>query len=215
MQRERVETVAGRLLGCSFPIGIDSEALRRAEHFQPAVGTTQQHVEIKFGFAEKLFQRGTVFRPSSEDQTAVELDARLLQPQLVLRADIAVHLLALDRRADKAAVGSKRPAVVNAAVHGGVAVIGHTHTHAAVRTEVEQHIDLIAPIARDDHLILAHVAHDEVAGLGNFGFVRKQQPGAAKNALHFQLVDFAIGKHPHRDFAVGNIDQIFDFDAVG
>ncbi|MNF60906.1 hypothetical protein D3C84_425310 [compost metagenome] len=56
VQGQGVETVGRRLLASGFPVGIDDKTLRRTEHFHALVGTTEQHVVVPFGIAEKLFK---------------------------------------------------------------------------------------------------------------------------------------------------------------
>ncbi|MNP01636.1 hypothetical protein D3C76_934600 [compost metagenome] len=56
VQGQRVEAIGGRLLARGFPVGVDDKALGWAEHFHALVGTTEQHVVVPFGIAEKLFK---------------------------------------------------------------------------------------------------------------------------------------------------------------
>src|SRR3546814_6851560 len=98
---------------------------------------------------DTLFPYTTLFRSEAE---------------LVLGEDIAVHLLALHRRADEAAVGAERPAVIDAAVGKGVAGLRRADAHPAMRANVQRYVDLTAGGARYDDLVVAKVAHNIVAG---------------------------------------------------
>ena len=88
--------------------------------------------------------------------------------------------------------------MIDAAMRLRVAGLGGTHLHAAMRADVEVDVNFIAAIARDDHLVLAHVADDEVAGLGDLGLVTEQQPGLGEDPVHFELVELVIAHHPQR-----------------
>ena len=77
-----------------------------------------KQIEVELRIPEELLERGAVNIPGREDQAAVELYARLAAgPALLWGKDVAVHLLALDRRADETAVRTERPTVIDAAVH--------------------------------------------------------------------------------------------------
>src|SRR3546814_17078575 len=73
---------------------------------------------------------------------------RLLQPKLLLRALVPVHLLLLDRRPDEAAVRTKRPAMINAAMRLRIARLAKTHLHPAMRTHVQRYLNHALTITR-------------------------------------------------------------------
>src|SRR3546814_263891 len=152
VQRQRVEPVDARLFARGLPIGVKQDALRRPQRLQPLVGAVEQHVEIEFGVAQKLVKARAVVIPRGEDQAAIDRDPRLDEAELVLGEDIAVHLLALHRRADEAAVGAERPAVIDAAVGKGVAGLRRADAHPAMRANVQRYVDLTAGGARYDDL---------------------------------------------------------------
>src|SRR3546814_8406284 len=134
---------------------------------------------------DTLFPYTTLFRSEAE---------------LVLGEDIAVHLLALHRRADEAAVGAERPAVIDAAVGKGVAGLRRADAHPAMRANVQRYADLTAGGARYDDLIVAKVAHNIVAGLRDFGVMRQHDPCLGEDLVHLDLVKLAVRKNAHRDF---------------
>src|SRR3546814_7700967 len=84
----------------------------------------------------------------------------LLQPKLLLRALVPVHLLLLDRRPDEAAVRTKRPAMINAAMRLRIARLAKTHLHPAMRTHVQRYMNLALTVTRHNHIVLAHVANN-------------------------------------------------------
>src|SRR3546814_5244378 len=89
---------------------------------------------------------------------------------------MAVRLRWLHRRAEEAAVGAERPAVIDAAVGKGVAGLRRADAHPAMRANVQRYVDLTAGGARYDDLIVAKVAHNIVAGLRDFGVMRQHDP---------------------------------------
>src|SRR3546814_1790975 len=134
-----------------------------------------QHDEIELGVSQKRVKARAVVVPRGEDQAAIGRDPRLDEAELVLGEDIAVHLLALHRRADEAAVGAERPAVIDAAVGKGVAGLRRADAHPAMRANVQRYVDLTAGGARYDDLIVAKVAHNIVAGHRTFGVMRQHE----------------------------------------
>src|SRR3546814_10897290 len=101
-----------------------------------------QLVEMEFGVAKKRVKRRTIDIPVRENQPAIQMHPRLLQPKLLLRALVPVHLLLLDRRPDEAAVRTKRPAMINAAMRLRIARLAKTHLHPAMRTHVQRYMNL-------------------------------------------------------------------------
>src|SRR3546814_1237383 len=85
---------------------------------------------------------------------------RLLQPKLLLRALVPVHLLLLDRRPDEAAVRTKRPAMINEAMRLRIARLAKTHLHPAMRTHVQRYMNLDLTITRTNPIVLAHVPNN-------------------------------------------------------
>src|SRR3546814_18571996 len=133
---------------------------------------TTRFRSIEFGVAQKLVKARAVVIPRGEDQAAIDRDPRLDEAELVLGEDIAVHLLALHRRADEAAVGAERPAVIDAAEGKGVAGLRSADAHHAMRANVQRTVTLTAGCPRHDDLIGAKVAHNIVADIRAFGGMR-------------------------------------------
>src|SRR3546814_1579324 len=64
---------------------------------------------------------------------------------------VPVHLLLLDRRPDEAAVRTKRPAMINAAMCLRIARLAKTHLHPAMRTHVQRYMNLALTVTRHNH----------------------------------------------------------------
>src|SRR3546814_1300286 len=103
VQRQRMEPVRTGLLARNLPVARQHETLRRPKHLKAIVAAAEQLVEIEFGVAQKRVKRRTIDIPGRENQPAIQMHPRLLQPKLLLRALVPVHLLILDRRPDEAA----------------------------------------------------------------------------------------------------------------
>gem|GEM_PF-6873728 len=209
-----MEAIGGGLLACSLPVGVDDEALRWTEHFHAFVRAQEQHVVIPLGVAKKLVERRSVNIPGGENQAAIQRDPGLSQTQLLFGQHLAVHAFTIDRRADEVAVGTKRPAVIDALVNLGVAAVGSADAHASVRADVKSDMDLAFLVAGNDHRVRTQVADHEVAGIGDFRLMAQQNPDFAENLLHFDFVDFAIRQYTHLYFASRWIDQVCDFGSI-
>src|SRR3546814_18821702 len=119
-----------------------------------------QLVEMEFGVAKKRVKRRTIDIPVRENQPAIQMHPRLLQPKLLLRALVPVHLLLLDRRPDEAAVRTKRPAMINAAMRLRIARLPKTHLTHAMRQPVKRYLNLSLTITTHNHIFLAHLTHN-------------------------------------------------------
>ncbi len=190
-----MEAVRSGLFAGNLPVARQHETLRRTKHLKAVVRTAEKLIKVEFGVAQIILER-QILVPGGEDQAAIEMDAGLLQSQFVLGPLVAVHLLLFDRRADEAAVRAEGPAMVNAAMGVGIARFGRADLHAAMGADVQHDVDFATAVARDDHIVFGHVAHDIVAGLGNFRLMAKEQPGAGENPLHLQLVQLLVIHHP-------------------
>src|ERR1700733_4954492 len=151
MQGQGVKSVSGRLFSGRFPIGSDDESLRRSQDFHSAVRPAEQHVVVPLGISQELLKRGAIDIPGRENQTAVQGYTGLLKPQLLLRYDLAVHAFVRDRGSDEIAVGAKRPAVIGTFVNLRAPAIEGANSHAAMRTDIEQHVDRALSVPGDDH----------------------------------------------------------------
>src|SRR3546814_16596399 len=116
-QGQRMEPVRTGLLAWNLPVARQHETLRRPKHLKAIVAAAEQLVEIESGVAQKRVKRMTIDIPGRENQPAIQMHPSLLQPKLILRALVPVHLLLLDRLPDAAAVRTKRTAITNAAMH--------------------------------------------------------------------------------------------------
>src|SRR3546814_9352984 len=145
---QRMEPGRSGLLARNLPVARQHETRRRPKHLKAIVAAAEQLVEIEFGVAQKRVKRRTIDIPGRENQPAIQMHPRLLQPKLLLRALVPVHLLLLDRRPDEAAVRTKRPAMINAAMRLRIARLAKTHLHPAMRTHVQRYMNLALTITR-------------------------------------------------------------------
>jgi len=215
VQGESMETIGGGLLASGLPVRVHDEPLRWAQHLHALVAAAEEHVVIPFGIAQELIERRAVDVPGCEDQTAIKCYPRLFQTQLFLGHHLAMHTLALDRRADEVTVWPERPTMVDALVNLRITAIGGADAHAAVWANIERDVNFALFSPGGDHRIRAHVAHDEIAGVRDFRFVAKQDPDLAEDLFHFQLVDFPVAKDPHLYFTCRWVDKIRDLGSVG
>src|SRR3546814_16926641 len=115
-QRLRIEPVRTGLLAWNLPVARQHETLRLPKHLNAIVAAAEQLVEIEFGDAQKRVKRRTIEIPGRENQPAIQMHPRLLQPNLLLRELVPVHLPLLDRLPDEAAVRQKPPPILNAPI---------------------------------------------------------------------------------------------------
>src|SRR5271170_1575103 len=99
------------------------------------------------------------------------MHARPLQSELALFKNVTMHLLPLDGSTDELPVRAEGPPVIHTPVDLRIARFAHADAHAAVRAYIQQDVDLAFAIAGNDHLVLSHVAHYVVAGVGDLGLV--------------------------------------------
>jgi hypothetical protein len=76
------------------------------------------------------------------------------------------------------------------------ALLRATHRIAAVHAGIEQYVDLAGAVAHRDHLILADVAHEEAAALGQLRFVAHEVPRPREDPFELLLVDVVVGEDP-------------------
>src|SRR5262249_22047732 len=117
--------------------------------------------------------------------------------------------LAKIRNTDELAVGRIAPTMVGASEDGGAALVVAAHLHTAVTAGVEEDMDLTCPVAAQDHRLLAHRGHEEVAGFGNRALMTDKEPSASDPPFQFLAVDLVIDKDLAADLPRREIDQTF------
>jgi len=104
--------------------------------------------------------------------------------------------------------------MIDAAMGGGITRFGGANLHAAMGADVEHDMHVAITRPRHDHIILGHVAHDIVACLGDFRLMAQQQPGARKDALHLQIVEFLVVHHAQRHLIHVAVDEVVERGAI-
>src|SRR3546814_10296345 len=97
---------------------------------------------------------------------------------------------------DEAAVRTKRPAMINAAMRLRIARLAKTHLHPAMRTHVQRYMNLALTITRHNHIVLAHVANNEIPRLRYLRLMTQQQPRLRETPFHLQPVQLLVGHYP-------------------
>jgi hypothetical protein len=97
--------------------------------------------------------------------------------------------------------------VVGAREHRGVALVVPADLHPSVPAGVEEHVDLLALIAREDDRLLAHARDEIVAGPGNLALVADEEPRAREDPLLLPRVDLVVDEELAADDSALEIDQ--------
>src|SRR6185503_3405657 len=112
--------------------------------------------------------------------------------------------------ADQLAVRPVAPAVVRAEELDGIALVVAAHLHAAVPARVEEDVQPAAAVAAQDHRLLAHRGHEEVAGLRDLALVADHQPRAGEHLLLLLPVELLADEDLAADHARIDVDQVLE-----
>ncbi len=142
----------GAVLGLQLPVAVIGVGGRAAQHLQPFVGLVDDHVDHLARLAEVVFQRLHVGIERPEQEAAVVLEPRDLR-QVV--AAVLVELLGVARalgvlHLQQLAGVREGPAVERAGEGLLVAALEPAELRAAVRTGVDQRVQLAVLVAGDD-----------------------------------------------------------------
>ena len=130
-----------------------------------------------------------------EHEAAVLADARGAG-EVEGRAIEAIAAAFRHRHAQELAVGVVVPAVIAANEPLGVALALVHDLGAAMGAAIEQHVHVVVVMPRHDNGLAAELGRYVVARFGDLAGVADVQPGASKDALHFEFEDIRIGIHP-------------------
>ena len=78
-------------------------------------------------------------------------------------------------------------------------------------TEIEMRAQAAVQIAAQDDRFFAHIARDEIPGMGNLAFMTKIEPAAREHPLAFQLIDLPVGENAPVDEPSFRVDERFYF----
>lgn len=194
--------VADEVFRWELPVASDTPLLHAADELRTAVGTVaviQGRIQVVAHVAE-VVQEGRRLRvPGRPDRALVVVDlGNALQPPGAL-VEFALVVGGIPRHAMKTAwtvhqrpVGRERPAVIGAGEPRAVALVVAAQLHSAVRTGVEQHVDLVLPVSRQDHLLRPHPGNEIVVGAGDQAFVPHEKPGPAEDLLLLLPVEIFV-----------------------
>ena len=101
--------------------------------------------------------------------------------------------------------------MIGAGKQFGVAAVGATDAIAAMAAEIEMRAQLAVQIAAQNDRFFAHIAGDEIPGMGNLAFMTEIEPAAREHPLAFQLIDLAVGEDAPVDETAFRVDERFDF----
>jgi hypothetical protein len=99
--------------------------------------------------------------------------------------------------------------VVGAGEQLGVAVVVLTHFHATMAARIQEDMDLVFFVARENDRFSAHARGEKIARVGDLAFVPDKEPGPREHLVQFVLVDFPTRKNLAADLALSQVDHGF------
>ena len=205
-----VIAVAAEILGRKFPVARDQPFLHPGQHLAAAlaaVPAVEREIEVRAEISEIVEERRRRRIPIRPHRPLVGAELRDLDKAPARLVEGFVVGLAEKRHADQMPVGAIAPAVIGAGEDRGVALVIAAHLHAAMAARIEEGVDLPAPVAAEDHQLLAHPRHEEITGVGDLAFMPDEQPGARKDPLQFLRVDRLVDENLAADRPGGQIDE--------
>src|SRR4030095_3942691 len=98
--------------------------------------------------------------------------------------------------------------MVGAGKDGGVALIVPTDFHATVPTGVQESVESILAVTRQDDGLLTHGGHAVIARFGALALVADKEPDASENLLLLLLVNVLVNEDLTVNTAAVQIDQL-------
>src|SRR5580692_1139968 len=102
--------------------------------------------------------------------------------------------MAIETGREQFAVVLISPTMVGTQEARGRARVGTTELRSPMPTAIQQHMDLIAAAANQNHRGAGETARDEVAFLRDFGHVAEKTPASGENSLRLEFLDFVADK---------------------
>jgi hypothetical protein len=92
----------------------------------------------------------------------------------------------------------------------GIAAIGAAHPVASMPAEIQVRAQPSRHITTENHGLFSHIAHDEIAGIGNFAFMSEIEPTTREQTFTLELINLSIGENPPVDETAFRVDQRFN-----
>src|SRR5271166_6027554 len=137
-----------------------------------------------------LEEARAVLGEAAEHEAAVAVHPRHpAHAQVQLAAAVPLE----EREADQLAGIAERPTVIGATEAAGIALGVVTNLVAAVRTPIEQQMQLAAAIACHDHVLQPEFLADVVVGLRDLALVTDENPAAIPDLAQLFGEDGRVG----------------------
>jgi hypothetical protein len=205
-----VVCVAGEILGGELPVAGHDPLLHSAQDFRAAltpVATVQERVEMNLHAAQVLGERRRRLVPRRPDGALVVHQlGDFHQPPFGL-VQLLLVALPVVRHSHEPAVGGVGPAMVGTGEDRCVALVVATHLHAPMPAGVQEDVNLLLSIPREDDRFLAHAGDEVVARLGNLALVPDEEPAVGEDLLLFLLVELLVDEELSADESLLHVDE--------
>jgi hypothetical protein len=91
-----------------------------------------------------------------------------------------------------------------------ITAIRSAHAVAAMAAKIQVPAKFSRPVTTENNRLFSHVAHNKIAGIGNFAFMAQIKPAAREQAFTLELVNLSVGKNPPVDETAFWVDQRLD-----
>src|SRR5439155_6294514 len=91
--------------------------------------------------------------------------------------------------------------------HRRVALVIAADEIASVSAGIQQHLDPVLLVARDDHRLLAHAGKHEIPRPGDLALVSHEEPGTVEDPLHLLVIDVLVAEDLTAHGSAVEVDQ--------
>jgi len=195
------EVVDGEL-----PIAADDVLLNAADNLEVAAHCLDVETDPA-DVAEEVIEVRRFRVERRENIAVIALDLGGADEAPVLAVEVLVVVVLESRHADQCAFEVIGPAVVGTHEGGRVAFLGPADGVAAMAAGVEQDVEAARLVPDDNNAVLADVAEEEIARVGDLRLVAHEVPGAGEDVLELELVDLLVGENLSLDEAFVAVDE--------
>src|SRR5262249_18274247 len=110
----------------------------------------------------------------------------------------------------KLTIGTVTPTMIRTGKKLRITAIRAAHTIAAMAAKIQVRVKFSLPVTTENNWIFPHVAHDKIAGIGNFAFMAQVKPAAREQAFTLEFVNPSVGKNQPVDETAFRVDQRLD-----
>src|SRR5689334_5201611 len=207
VRRRNMVAVTAEVFRGGFPVGVEQPAVRTAD-FSAALAAIDKNIEIPGHVTQIFRQLGRVCIERCEDEALIAVDLRHRNQSPLFSIE---PLECIDHRHErKLTIGAVTPAVVRTSKELRVAAISPTHPVASMPAEIQVRAQPSHQITTENHGLFSHVAHDKIAGIGNFAFMSEIEPTAREQTFTLELINLSIGENSPVDETAFRVDQRLD-----